>query len=225
MDTEAQRVLRFRCAETGRRFIVVFMRQHTSVRFTIAAIIDEKEVEESGKLGSSSPVKALQGSVERALVPVSEVVTHARNMIKRMLPMLFSANKPAPVEEPTASSSKESSWRYVPPKAPENENYNPSEFDFKGWYCPCCGHAKNSHAAHLFIQCGRCHEYICAARVKRLPNGSETFRCHNRCGGHGTLGGGNIESMTGMGYEKQKPRLLDDRSTTSRTLPPHNKRK
>ncbi|HVO69986.1 MAG TPA: hypothetical protein VMT24_08075 [Aggregatilineaceae bacterium] len=216
MDAESHRVLQFRCAETGRRFIVVFTRQHPASRFKVTNVVDEREVSEQ-EPDSRSPTRLLEGSVQRMLVPVSAVVAEASRLFQRFLP---SAPNPRAVDRtnpsPLAGShSSGSGTRQSPPPPPRQapEDYDPAEFDFSGWYCPCCGHGKATPARHQFIRCGRCHEYICGARVHDLADGRVAFACHDRCGNRGFLSGGAMKSLAGMGFDTQKSSLLENRSS------------
>ena len=71
-DAEENRILQFRCAETSRKFIVVFVRQPPARRFRVANVIDEGEVGGSG--GLDNTIKLLQGSVQRMLIPLPAFV-------------------------------------------------------------------------------------------------------------------------------------------------------
>jgi len=65
--------------------------------------------------------------------------------------------------------------------------FDASDFDWTGWFCPHCGFKET------FCQCGKCGEYICGKRIRRLQDGTETFACHDGCGETGKITG-SIES-------------------------------
>ena len=55
-----------------------------------------------------------------------------------------------------------------------------SEFDQSGWACPYCGDSQR-------IMCPDCGYIVCGARKRTLPNGRESYACHDACGASGTL--------------------------------------
>ncbi len=63
---------------------------------------------------------------------------------------------------------------------PKVKSFDANEFDFSGWVCPYCG---NEHS----INCTACGHVVCGDRKRVLPNGRESFACHDACGSTGTL--------------------------------------
>jgi len=223
MEAESHRVLQFRCAEKGRRFIVVFTKQPPSNRFRVTNVVDEQEV--TGQDEPQSSIKLLEGSVQRMLVPISAVVAEAAKLIQNFLPAsqntrTIQSAKSAPIVKttpkspnPTGSTGASGSRTQPPPSSKRQpaENYDLSEFDFTGFYCPCCGHGKTA-VQHRFIRCSRCHELVCGARVKQTPDGRLAFACYDRCGNRGFISGGAMTSISGMGFDTQKSALLENKT-------------
>lgn len=98
--------------------------------------------------------------------------------------------------------------RFAGKGAPMQE-FASSEFDQSGWACPCCGDSRR-------IICGECGYIVCGARLRILPDGRESYACHDACGATGTLvstdrvrgaaGGGNrLEMKTGKKAAKALP--------------------
>lgn len=225
-DAEENRILQFRCAETGRRFIVVFVRQPPAKRFRIANVIDEGEVAGSG--GLDGTVKLLQGSVQRMLVPLPSIIADTGRLVQR----IFSAPaKDQALEKVQPEADEEPPEIPLPPPPPPPrrnvDEFTFDDFDFTGWYCPCCGHAKQGYVIHRFIRCGKCREYICGARVSNLPDGRVSFRCHDRCRNTGILGEGTLKSLHGLGVEVDKQGQLPGKSARlpapGQSLPPGKK--
>lgn len=75
-----------------------------------------------------------------------------------------------------------------------------SEFNFNGFSCPICGYGDKVPlvAGIHYLQCGNCNELVCGMRLDVI-RGSVTFRCHNECGGNGTLGTGPSGPITASG--------------------------
>jgi hypothetical protein len=82
------------------------------------------------------------------------------------------------------------------PASLARQNFDASEFDFGGWYCPCCGYSRDVPAYPKFVRCGTCKEYVCCGRVTRVSPGIETFECHDECKGGGRITG-HIETFDG----------------------------
>lgn len=204
MDTESRRVLQFRCAETGRRFVGVFVRQAPSRRFRFINAIDEKDL--TGHEAPAAGWKKPRSAGQLQTPAVAGLLGGATNLAQRVAMLARNA-------QAIATSAARAGQGGGPHTEPGAESFDINEFDFTGWYCPCCGYAKDTPVRHRFIRCGRCHEYMCGARVKQLPDGKFYFRCHDRCGHSGVLGEGTIGSMKGMGVSKDNPAQLDGKSS------------
>ena len=95
----------------------------------------------------------------------------------------------------------------------QQKSFDASDFDWSGWFCPHCGHRH-------FYQCGTCQEYICGKRVRHLEDGTDTFACHDGCGGTGVVTG-CIESFeAAQGHVPAPNRAVHNRlPSATRTLP------
>ena len=96
---------------------------------------------------------------------------------------------------------------------PTVKSFDANDFDFSGWVCPYCG---NEHP----INCTACGHVVCGDRMRVLPNGRESFACHDACGGTGTLVPCNRVSATsgasgqsGNGSTKRLPQSSRPRLT------------
>jgi hypothetical protein len=85
--------------------------------------------------------------------------------------------------------------------------FNAIEFDFSGWYCPCCNHSKHKNSLEDFICCGTCGEYVCGGRIIQISNGSQTFKCHDGCNGRGIVEG-FIKSFSGDSNQLQSSQIV-----------------
>jgi hypothetical protein len=83
------------------------------------------------------------------------------------------------------------------------EIFSVRKFDFVGWFCPCCGHGKQSYVDMAFVRCGKCGECVCGATIKQIQNGARTFVCHPGCGGSGVISGEIAE------YDAAKRQIVD----------------
>ena len=98
--------------------------------------------------------------------------------------------------------------------------FSGSDFDFAGWYCAHCGHEGKGDVPS-FVQCNRCHEYVCGSRARRVGQGDVIFACHDRCGGTGPVTG-SIDGFRGSHLEVSQERqflLLGPKSPSQRLLP------
>lgn len=199
MDTIYHRVLQFRCAETGRKFIVVFTRESQLSRFRVVNVIDERELSAQDESpATNEPLQLLAGSVRQFLAPFSSAVMSSTQLIQRIFNPVIKGTAEQPGEDPAP-----------PPDPPSVENFNINDFDFTGWYCPYCGHAKDQPVVTRFVRCGRCHEYVCGARVEEKTNGQTYFACHDKCGNRGMMTGGSLSSLNGLGVDTQRPSRLE----------------
>jgi hypothetical protein len=83
------------------------------------------------------------------------------------------------------------------------EGFAADDFDFSGWHCPCCGHARGELMPE-FVRCSKCGEYVCGARIREIPGGGLIFACHDGCGGSGRVEG-TLTSYAGsstVGHEQ-----------------------
>jgi hypothetical protein len=79
--------------------------------------------------------------------------------------------------------------------------FDGSEFDFSGWYCPYCRHPEQPEAPFPFVQCSECGEYVCGGSIVPDRNGRFLFVCHDACGGSGPVSG-CIHTFSGSSVEK-----------------------
>jgi hypothetical protein len=205
VDSENRRVLQFRCANTGRRFIVIFNRSQPDERFRVMTVIDEKDLtgQEMPAAAWKPPKPKVSGRLESGMPGLME---NARNLL---LPLL---GKSLTTQKMTHSEEK--------PHVPEPQAYDMNEFDFTGWYCPCCGHGKGPGIR--FVRCARCREYICGGRITRVEGG-QLFKCHDGCGNSGILGGGTISSMSGIDFNMPKVHQLEGGKKALPAPPPRLK--
>ncbi len=98
--------------------------------------------------------------------------------------------------------------RDVPSQSPQCvQAFDAADFDFAGWYCPCCGYARAGEVEVPFVRCSTCNECVCGGRIIQIAGGLATFACHDSCGGGGRIEG-RIASFDGMTLEEPGSRLL-----------------
>ena len=100
-----------------------------------------------------------------------------------------------------------------------SNTFNAGDFDFNGWFCPCCGWNRDSRAKSIFVKCGTCGELVCGARVVEIAGGNSMFACHSGCGGSGTIVG-RIESYSGSSREQRQMQHQLPRNENMKSLPP-----
>ena len=76
--------------------------------------------------------------------------------------------------------------------ARQESTFDNNDFEWSGWFCPCCGHGKSKEVPLIFVRCSKCEEYVCGARVYFVAGERKMFACSAKCGG----GGGNLEDLT-----------------------------
>lgn len=81
--------------------------------------------------------------------------------------------------------------------------FEAAEFDFTGWYCPVCMHGRSAEPLDAFVQCSRCGELVCGARIHLSAGGEKMFRCRDACGNESTVAG-VIKSLAGTSVERAK---------------------
>jgi hypothetical protein len=177
------RTLQFRCAETGKRFQVSFSRYSPKHKFQIVFIEDE---DSNRVYNVSREVASTSSTLMNTNRPDSEEYYPATVENPRS-PQSFET----PVTEPEHVPSKTTSDR--PGSA---HSFQVTDFDFSGWYCLHCGHAQHGTVLHMFIECGKCGEYVCGARVRQIEGGAILFACHDGCGSGGRIEG-QIAAYTG----------------------------
>lgn len=94
--------------------------------------------------------------------------------------------------------------------------YAASEYDWSGFYCPCCGYIPDG-PSNMFVQCGRCGELVCQSNVF-ADSGSNVrfYKCYPACGSGGEITG-SIQS-----YESN--RSLKTSAPQFSKLPGHNQK-
>lgn len=225
------RILRFRCAQTGKRFIVVFGRESDLLRFQIKHILEEQGNAKDSPF-TEQPIAFLTGTVQKALSPLPDLVNEGKRFLQRLV---GSEEQQEQSERTRTEPPRPSQPKY----RPGSGSYDINEFDFAGWYCPCCGHGKDMQGEYIqFIKCGTCRELVCGSRVTRLPDGRRNFKCHDGCRGGGILGDGTMESVSGLNVDTNKTPYLpkrppanelpdkrrSDRDTPALPPPPNRKR-
>ena len=79
----------------------------------------------------------------------------------------------------------------------ETHTFDAGEFDFAGWYCPCCGHSQHQQTWPEFVRCSKCGECVCGGRVIQVNNGPQTFERHDGCKGGGRISNNYVQSYAG----------------------------
>jgi hypothetical protein len=189
------RLLFFKCAETGKRFGVLFGQYSPSHLFQVKRIfLNEKEIRDEIPDDQSDHL-LLEISTGRYLDRT--------------------ANKPSDNTRSSQSDNQEQRKSFTPRL---DTTYKVDEFDFSGWYCPQCGYAKgNNNVWPQFIQCTKCGELVCGGRVTQV-NESRLFACCDDCGSSGLLKG-EITSYTGRGIDSPERKLLPENSKQLPQLP------
>ncbi len=183
-DAPEMRELPFRCALTGKRFNVAFGRYHRNHKYRVVHVSMAPTIE-----APSTPPPTAQPLLTKFLGPFhlsvkpapSTPPPTARPLLTKFLGPFHLSAKPAPLPKPAPAS---------------RQNFDAREFDFGGWYCPCCGYSHDVPTYPQFVRCGTCKEYVCCARVTRVSLGIETFECHDGCKGGGRITG-QIETFDG----------------------------
>jgi hypothetical protein len=212
LDSENRRALQFRCANTGRRFVVVFSRATPTQRFHVVSVVDEKDI--TGQETPAPGWKAAASQSTGLLLGPTATVAGLLEGAKRFLQTLLRPNGNAPLQRKPRPAKEQAQ-----PSA--GSDFDMADFDFTGWYCPCCGHGKPYSGQTRFVRCGRCREYICGGQITRVENGREMFRCHDRCRNSGILGDSVLSSMSGIDLNARKPSELEGGSGQ---LPPPRRR-
>jgi hypothetical protein len=113
-----------------------------------------------------------------------------------------------------ASTAENKAYSGLSARKPARQSYDAGEFDWTGCACPFCGNRAG------VVYCDECAETVCAGRVRSLPDGGQTFACHDACGATGTTGpaahvhGGAGDNRPAVG-QAQLPR----RSAAPQALP------
>ena len=199
MGFEDRRVLQFRCATNERRFVALFSRKKPTERFRFENAIDEKDLtgQEAPAAAWKAPVPQAPTLTPTANAPIAGLLQGVTNALK-----IFSRSK-----TDLASTKKTKAHQKHANRTTTNE-FNMDEFDFRGWYCPCCGHNKHAPARVRFVRCSRCREYICGVGVIQIDDEHLEFNCHERCGNRGDLGFGTLSSMKGVDFDIPIPSEL-----------------
>lgn len=75
------------------------------------------------------------------------------------------------------------------PKDSAQATHAAEEYDWSGFYCPCCGYIPGKQDTD-FVHCGTCSEFVCGESVtKNQETGAKHFRCYPACGGDGVISG------------------------------------
>src|SRR5258706_11563016 len=212
LDSENRRALLFRCANTGRRFVVIFSREKPIERFHVVQAIDEKDL-----TGQEMPAAAWKPTTQQATKHISEARTPILGFLQRGTYALriWGRLRGEAVIQKKAEPEKDQA------RGSTTNEYNMADFDFTGWYCPCCEHGKLSKGSIQFVRCAHCREYVCGGRVVKVDNEHQQFNCHDRCGYSGILGGSTLSSMAGIDFNVRKTLELEGRSGK---LPPPRSR-
>ncbi len=177
------RVLYFRCAETGKRFSVTFHRYSPAHKFQIVRVTSEEPAAAApekmpAETVTLQPMTVMQHVVddiqERGLSAVGSLLKSAGQRLVKELNSQLQASSPLFGNE-----------------------FAISDFDMAGWYCPHCNHGHYRAEEALFVQCGKCREYVCGARARTVGD-KQIFSCHNGCGGGGEVSG-TMTSYRGRG--------------------------
>jgi hypothetical protein len=202
---EEFRALRFRCAVTGRRFVVVFSRLSQIARFQVKEVLDEKD-DRTLRRGTTRP----PGNVEIDKLLRRPAWSPDRPLCQGLLTPY---PDPPRLGGPSRSHNRvavehEPPGRRQPHHKAGMRSFDIKDFDFAGWYCPCCGYGKGQIVHSRFVHCGTCGEYVCGGKIRQMPNGTYHFSCHSRCRGGGVLGQGTMTSLSGLNVDARGPDLL-----------------
>lgn len=171
--TTDDRVLYFRCAQTGKRFSVTFRRYSPAHKFQIVNVMAEEQPVQANAEQVPPPSKPFQSTAVQQAV---------RNIQTRGLSAVGSLLKSAgqQLAQQLSRQLQASTARFG------GREFAMSDFDLAGWYCPHCGHSAHSQRGNVFVQCGKCHEYVCGGRTRTVGN-TRIFACHDGCGGSGEI--------------------------------------
>ena len=86
-------------------------------------------------------------------------------------------------------------------------SYNADIYDFRNFYCGCCGYSPNDNAPQ-FVRCGKCRQIVCGAQVyKKLDGPTSTvywFICYPECGHEGPITGRIEEYDASRGHAVER---------------------
>lgn len=177
--------LPMRCAAQGKPFHALFEWNEVRNEYVLVETVAVEE---------ASPPKG--GSTGRE-VQIAEPASTSLARLSRSLVGLIRGKPHGPVAEalrppadPQGSPTLEESPR----------EFNLGEFNFSGFSCPVCGYGEKVPLTRgiTYLKCGTCQGLVCGVRVSDV-RGSLTFRCHDGCGGGGTLDEGPGGPMTASG--------------------------
>ncbi len=228
---EEFRALRFRCAVTGRRFVVVFSRLSQIARFQVKEVLDEKDDPDAQARYGSTAGQLVEG-IDKLLPGTTGLVTGIVRFVKGFLTPYPDPPRLGGPQSQSQSKSQSNTSRQSgasPRHKAGMGSFDIKDFDFTGWYCPCCGYGKGQLVHSRFVHCGTCGEYVCGGKIRQMPNGTYHFSCHSRCRGGGVLGQGTMTSLSGLNVDARGPDLLagkrDQLPPPRPALPPSRDRK
>ena len=189
-QTMKYRVVPFVCANTGRKFFVVFQQYSSAHQFQVLKIV----------LSESRARDFLRsGQTQKSIIRPGD---------SRKSDIEQSSSK---YQQPKITISNGKINKGELSQFDLTTSYNAEDFDISGWFCPHCGHAKGDHdVPDLFIQCGECGQLVCGGRVTTIDD-TRLFACHDKCGRTSAIQG-EITSYAGKETDIERGKLLPGNS-------------
>ena len=207
------RELPFQCAATGKRFKVAFGRSDANHKYRVVHVSAEPVLEASAdSQPSARPLltrlrevflpKKSDESPDQTVLAI-EAPSNSQLSERSLLTKLREVFLPSKSEKPSALVLQS-----------QSHAFDATEFDFSGWYCPCCGHSRDVPVHPQFVRCGVCKECVCGARVIHVSPDIKTYECHDGCRSTGRIVG-HIETFDGSSIAGSMPSAAQPDSPTT----------
>ena len=202
-DAPSVRELLFRCAVTGKRFKVEFGRQDANHKYRVVHVYAEPVLD--APASSQPSARPLLTRLRETFLPNKTEKPH-----REKVPALMAPPNSQPSERSLLTKFREfflstkSAERATLASTSPVQAFDAKDFDFSGWYCPCCGHSRDAAVYPQFLRCSKCNECVCGARVIRVSPEIQTFECHDGCKHVGRVGG-QIETFDGSQTSSSLP--------------------
>lgn len=207
------RELPFRCAVSGQRFRVAFGRYHPNHKYRVVHV----SLEAVQQAPPAAPPSA--GSLLTKLLDSFHDrgrIAHDSSESPRQAPPRLQSSSHSLLTRLRESIVPQQSSQPLQPSNSgprDSQAFDANEFDFAGWYCPCCGYCRDAPVYPPFVRCGTCDECVCCGRVTRVNASVATFECHDGCKGGGRLSGQLMTTLKGSPIDPTLPSAaLADRS-------------
>jgi hypothetical protein len=129
----------------------------------------------------------------------------------------FQIHRIAPLSASKSSQLVPTEAVAAAPDGPAHTTHAAHEYDWSGFYCPCCGYIPRGSDTE-FVQCGKCREFVCGESITKETTGTRYFRCYPTCGGEGVVTGKIKEYAGDQHTEANRPEYVSIASTEAPKL-------